>query len=403
MAFGAGVLVAGGLAACGADAKLVDGKGEEPPPESAAQLTVSPETGTEEAPVSTEIGVEVEAGEVTEVVLQPEGGEPVEGELRPDGTSWVPSSPLEYETTYTAAVTAVDADEIPVTTETTFTTMASPGNQMFASIWNGSEYEYGQATPIMLDFPREFSVPEEERANVERRLFVKSDPPQPGAWHWFSGNHLEYRPQEYWQPGTVIEVRAAIGGMPLGGGVYGEADITQTVHISGTARSVEVSNETKQMVAMENGEVVKTMPISLGKDSSPSYSGTMIVMEKLAETVFDTTNEPGCNGEEDGEDCYITDIQWAQRLTWSGQFIHSAPWSVGDQGVRNVSHGCVNASPADSEWIFNFTRVGDPVIVTGTGVELPYGDGFTAYDLSWEEFLEGSYLEPPDTTQTDDD
>ncbi|TWJ15268.1 lipoprotein-anchoring transpeptidase ErfK/SrfK [Stackebrandtia albiflava] len=397
------MLVAGGLAACGADAKLVDGKGEEPPPESAAQLTVSPETGTEEAPVSTEIGVEVEAGEVTEVVLQPEGGEPVEGELRPDGTSWVPSSPLEYETTYTAAVTAVDADEIPVTTETTFTTMASPGNQMFASIWNGSEYEYGQATPIMLDFPREFSVPEEERANVERRLFVKSDPPQPGAWHWFSGNHLEYRPQEYWQPGTVIEVRAAIGGMPLGGGVYGEADITQTVHISGTARSVEVSNETKQMVAMENGEVVKTMPISLGKDSSPSYSGTMIVMEKLAETVFDTTNEPGCNGEEDGEDCYITDIQWAQRLTWSGQFIHSAPWSVGDQGVRNVSHGCVNASPADSEWIFNFTRVGDPVIVTGTGVELPYGDGFTAYDLSWEEFLEGSYLEPPDTTQTDDD
>lgn len=384
------------VAGCGSNAQFVSGPGSEAPPESIAAVAITPEEGTEEVPVSAELEIEVTDGELTEVVLESEDGETIEGQMRPDGSAWVPQTPLSYETTYTATATALDEFEVPTTAQTSFTTMSSPPNRVWASLWNGSEYHYGQATPIMVDFSRDFSVPEEERANVEKRLFVESDPPQPGAWHWFSGNHLEYRPKEFWQPGTVIDVRIALGGLPLGGDLYGEQDITGTIHIDSDARIVEVDNESKTMTAKKNGETVKSMPISLGKPSTPSYSGTMIVMEKLAETVFDTTNEPGCNGEEDGDNCYITDIQWAQRLTWSGQFIHSAPWSVGDQGVRNVSHGCVNASAADSEWIFNFTKIGDPVIVTGTEQHLPYGDGFTAFDLSWEDFLAGSYLPAPD-------
>ncbi|TQL79271.1 L,D-transpeptidase-like protein [Stackebrandtia endophytica] len=397
----AGVLIGAGLVACGTDAKFVNGQGEEEPPESIASISVGPEDGTEKAPVSTEIDIEVTDGELSEVVLQSAEGDTVEGRMRADGSSWVPTSPLSYDTTYTATVTALDEFEIPEVQETTFSTMSSPSNRVWGSLWNGSEYEYGQAVPIMLDFDRSFSVPEEERANVERRLFVESDPAQPGAWHWFSGNHLEYRPKDYWQPGTVITVRFGLGGLPLGGDLYGETDINSTIKIGADARVVEVDNSTKTMTAKKNGEVVKTMPVSLGKASTPSYYGTMVVMEKLEETVFDTTNEPGCDGKEDGENCYITDIEWAQRLTWSGQFIHSAPWSVGDQGVRNVSHGCINASPSDSEWIFNFTRIGDPVVVTGTEVPLPYGDGFTAWDLTWEDFLAGSYLPPPDTTTSE--
>lgn len=391
------------VAGCGNDARFVNGPGSEAPPESAASVSVTPEEGAENIPVSTELEIEVADGELADVVLQSAEGETIDGEMRADGSSWVPATPLAFETTYTVTATALDEFEIPAVSETNFTTMASPPNRVWASLWNGSEYHYGQATPIMVDFNRDFSVPEEERANVEKRLFVESDPPQPGAWHWFSGNHLEYRPKDFWEPGTVIDVRIALGGLPLGGDLYGEQDITGTIHIDSEARVVEVDNDSKTMTAKKNGEVVKSMPISLGKASTPSYSGTMIVMEKLAETVFDTTNEPGCDGKEDGDDCYITDIEWAQRLTWSGQFIHSAPWSVGDQGERNVSHGCVNASEEDSEWIFNFTKIGDPVIVTGTEERLPYGDGFTAFDLSWEDFLEGSYLPPPDEDTSDSD
>jgi len=57
------------------------------------------------------------------------------------------------------------------------------------------------------------------------------------------------------------------------------------------------------------------------------------------------------------------DVNWAMRLTWGGEFVHAAPWSVGDQGVRNVSHGCVNMANGPSEWLFDTAHIGDPIIV----------------------------------------
>ena len=400
----AGALAVTTVAACGSSAKFIEADGvDTATKESAAKLTVSPDPDDKDVPVSAEIGLEVDQGTVSEVTLVDGDGDTVDGDMRSDDSSWVPAEPLDYDTDYTASVTAVDADDIPVTVETNFTTMSSPPNRQYASLWNSDEYEYGQAMPIMVDFPSDYAVPEDQRANVEKRLFVSADPVQPGAWHWFNGHHLEYRPENFWEPGSTITIRLGLGGLPLGDGLYGQEDITSTVHIDSTVKSVEVSNETKQLEAIENGEVVNTMPVSLGKDDKPSYSGTMIVMEKEAETTFDTTNEPGCNGKEGGDDCYITDIDFAQRLTWSGQYIHAAPWSVADQGVRNVSHGCVNVSQSDAEWIFNFTKLGTPVIITGTGIDLPYGDGYTAFAMSWDDFLAGSYLPPPTEPRIDAD
>jgi lipoprotein-anchoring transpeptidase ErfK/SrfK len=113
----------------------------------------------------------------------------------------------------------------------------------------------------------------------------------------------------------------------------------------------------------------------------------MVVMDKAATTVFDTTDE-GPNG-------YKVNIDFAQRLTWSGQYIHSAPWSVGDQGHRNVSHGCVNLSPSNARWLFGKTLIGDPVTVRGTGDKLVYGNGWTPWDVTWQQFAKGSALPVP--------
>ena len=373
-------------------------------PEPSAVIELTPTDGTRDAPISTELGVTVIDGELTGVAVTDADDQAVSGQLRADASAWVPDAPLEPETTYTATVEAVDDNGIPTLASTSFTTMESPTQRVGASLWNNADYAYGNAMPIMVDFPQDFEVAEEYRAGVEKRLFVTSQPHQDGAWHWFTGRHLEYRPKEFWEPGTSITVRAALDGVPLGGGVYGDADIHRTVSIDETARVIEVSNEEKEMVAIEDGKTVKSMPISLGKSSTPSYSGTMTIMEQLEHTVFDTT--ASCGGRVMGDDCYRTPVDWAQRLTWSGQFIHSAPWSVGDQGVRNVSHGCVNASPADSKWVFDFAKVGDPVVVKGTGSDLPYGDGFTAFDMSWDDFLAGSYqhrAEQNDPTDSDTD
>ena len=182
-------------------------------------------------------------------------------------------------------------------------------------------------------------------------------------------------------------MRVAVGGLPTGDGIYGDKDRSATAKI-GRRFEMKVDNKSKKMTVVQDGKTVKTMPVSLGKKSTPSSSGTMVVMQKMAETVFDTTDSDGAEG-------YRTEIQYAQRLTWSGQYIHSAPWSTGDQGRRNVSHGCVNVSPSNARWLFDKTLVGDPITVLGTGDKLEYGNGWTPWDLSWEEFVKGSALKVP--------
>ena len=245
--------------------------------------------------------------------------------------------------------------------------------------------------PIVVESPNG-GVPLQCRAAVERRLFVTSDPPQPGVWHWDSDIQVEYRPKEYWRPGTKLSVRLGLGGLPIGDGRYGATDITATAAIDTVRRVIEVDNASKSLTAIQDGQPVKTAPVSLGRPDKPSYSGTMVIIERLEKTVFDSSTYGTPVNSPDG---YRTDIQYAERLTWDGQFIHAAPWSVADQGRRNVSHGCVNVSVENGKWIYEWVRVGDPVVVKGTERRLPPGQGWTAWDMSWEQFVAGSALNQP--------
>ena len=89
---------------------------------------------------------------------------------------------------------------------------------------------------------------------------------------------------------------------------------------------------------------------------------------------------------------YRTPIDYAQRLTWGGEYIHAAPWSVAQQGHRNVSHGCINMSDANAKWLFNLSSVGDPVVTKGTERQLKDGNGWTHWNMTWDEYVKGSAL-----------
>jgi hypothetical protein len=52
-------------------------------------------------------------------------------------------------------------------------------------------------------------------------------------------------------------------------------------------------------------------------------------------------------------------------------------------------------SDANSHWLFDITHVGDPVTVKGTEVKLADGNGWTAWNESWPEFVKGSALPVP--------
>ncbi|MBC8992485.1 L,D-transpeptidase family protein [Micromonospora chalcea] len=358
----------------------------------AAALTVSPADGAASRPVSTEISARIPGGgTVSKVVLATADGTAVAGRMRRDGSSWVPSAALKYGTKYTATVTGAGNDGQTYEGTSTFTTMAKPKSMIGSGLYLFSDKTYGVAMPVVAEFSP--GIPKKDRAAVQKRMFVQTDPPQPGAWHWVdNGTQAYYRAPEYWKTGTTITVRLALAGIPLSNGRYGNIDRSATAKI-GRAFEMTVDNATKRMTVSENGTVIRTLPVSLGKKSTPSSSGTMVVMEKKESTVFDTRSEP------DPANRYVTEIDFAQRITWGGEYIHAAPWSEGVQGRRNVSHGCVNVSMADGRWLFGKTLVGDPITVKGTERRLAPGNGWTAWSLSWSEFVVGSALPVPEGGQ----
>ena len=350
-----------------------------PPPVAPEIDAVSPSGGAAGVPVSAEIAATVRLGKLTDVALTDATGRKIAGALRDDFSSWVPAAALDFGARYTATVTAtgepnVLGERATATRQLAFTTMARPGKRLNSDLQLVNGATYGVAMPIVVDFGAD--VPAAARAELQRRVFVRSDPPQGGAWRWFSAHQMVFRPQSYWKPGTTISVRKAFAGLPIGSW-FGDDDFAPTVHI-GRSLVIDVDSATHQMTVTRDGAPLRTLPVSLGKPSTPSSTGTMVIMSKAASTVFDTTAE--------GPGGYRVQVADAQRLTYGGQFIHSAPWSVGDQGRRNVSHGCVNVSPANASWLFDLTLVGDPVTIHNTGDPLADGDGWTAWNMTWQQF-----------------
>ncbi|WP_203858774.1 L,D-transpeptidase [Plantactinospora mayteni] len=401
----ASVLIAGALAvtvtACTGDGgkgdgpSFQDGSEAEQKPKATAAIT-APAADAKDVPAAAEIAFSSKDAVDTTVEVKNAAGEAVKGALTAAGT-WLPEKALEYGTTYTATVTATGDDGKPATTTSTFTTMAKPGKQIRVTSFLGDGQTVGVGMPLIVKFSR--AVPEDYRDDVQRRMTVQATPAQEGIWHWVSPTEVRYRPKTYWKANTKIFYKIQAGGLPMGDGWYGRADLTVDVK-TGPAVVMTVDNKTKKMTVTKDGKVIKTIPISLGKKSTPSSSGTMVVIEKLKETVFDTRDDPNPANR------YVTDIEYAQRLTWGGEFIHAAPWSVASQGRTNVSHGCVNMSTANASWLFNQTRVGDPIQVKGTERKLENGNGWTDWNMSWDEYVKGSAIPagetatPPSTEPT---
>ncbi|MEU5786920.1 Ig-like domain-containing protein [Micromonospora purpureochromogenes] len=393
-------LAAGLLAATLALTSACTGSGDDKPsswqgsgesaPKAAASIT-EPKADATDVPASTGITFTTKDAKETSVELTDASGKAVEGELAADGKSWLPAGALEYGEKYTATVTATGDDGKPATATSAFTVMAKPDKQVRITSFLGDNQVVGVGMPLIVRFGR--AIPEDYRDDVQRRMTVTSTPAQEGIWHWSSPTEVRYRPKEFWQSGTTVSYRVQAGGLPMGDGWYGRSDLTVDVKI-GPSLVMQVDNKTKRMTVTRDGKVVKTIPVSLGKKSTPSSSGTMVVIEKLRKTVFDTMAELG------PEEGYRTKIDYAQRLTWGGEFIHAAPWSEGQQGSVNVSHGCVNVSMANGAWLFANTRIGDPITVKGTERKLQNGNGWTDWNMSWDDYVKGSALpyEEPEAT-----
>ncbi|WP_245887195.1 L,D-transpeptidase [Umezawaea tangerina] len=320
-------------------------------------------------------------GKLTEVALTASDGVVIPGQISPDGLQWANSVPLAYDKGYSLSVTGQGSDGKPVTKVSSFTTV-KPRTLTYleSNPQDGTTVGVGQPLAFYFDEPIV------DKLSAEAAIQITTEPKVEGAFYWFNDKEVHWRPQAFWAAGTKVTINAKIYGKSMGNGVYGQEDRTITTTI-GDAVVHEADGGTHQVVTKVNGQVVRTVPTSMGNAANTTPVGTYVLTEKRDHMIMDSTTY-GLALDAGG---YKTPVDWATRMSNSGIFVHSAPWSVGDQGVRNVSHGCLNMSPEDAKWFFDNAKPGDVVIVTNSGgPPLESWDGFGDWQVAWPEWVAGN-------------
>jgi lipoprotein-anchoring transpeptidase ErfK/SrfK len=199
----------------------------------------------------------------------------------------------------------------------------------------------GVAKPIIINFAR----PIADRPMAEQAIHISSVPPVPGKFYWMSDTQVRWRPIDFWPAHATVNI---------------DASGTKSSFRTGDSLVATIDDTTHQMTIVRNGKVEKTFPVSLGKKGYETKNGTYYVLEKSADIIMDSSTYGVPVNSREG---YKLKVQDAVRIDNSGIFVHSAPWSVGDQGKRNVSHGCINLSPANAQWFYDNFGSGDPIVI----------------------------------------
>jgi lipoprotein-anchoring transpeptidase ErfK/SrfK len=340
--------------------------------------------GSTAVPVDRRISVTADSGTLKSVAVSSRSGT-IPGTMSTDKKTWTAGTLLEPATSYTVVSEAVAEGGRSVRRTTHFRTAGlTLDEQTYPSIAPLGGQTVGVGMPVIVTF----DVPVTNHASIEKHLHVVSQPAQQGSWHWISDTEVHWRPATYWKAGTKVTVNADVNSVPAGNGIFGQLDRSVSFQV-GDAHVYKVNMVTDQMRVFSNGKLLRTLPITTGQQ--PDYttrSGTKVIIEKFpskdmnSETVGIT-----------GADAYnIKGVQWAMRVTYSGEFVHAAPWSVADQGHANVSHGCTGMSTANADWLYHMTNVGDVVEYTGTNRPMTLTNGYGDWNQSFATYRQGSAL-----------
>ncbi|WP_107704854.1 L,D-transpeptidase [Nocardioides allogilvus] len=303
-----------------------------------------------------------------------------------DGQTWTLASRLEPGTDYVARARAERNDGQVVTKQLRFHTEdLTLDQQAYPSVAPLAGETVGVGMPVVV----RFDLPVSDKAAFERHMTVTSTPAQAGTWHWFNDYEVRFRPRTYWQAGTDVSVDLDLNSIPAGNGIYGQESRVIDFHV-GDANVYKVDAASHQMQVFTNGALVRTIPITTGKPGFTTRSGTKVIMEKFAEKRMNSETVGIASNDPEAYD--IDDVQWAMRVTSSGEFIHAAPWSVGSQGSANVSHGCTGLSTENAAWLYAMTKRGDVVEYTGTDRWMTLENGYGDWNADFASYKAGSAL-----------
>ena len=334
--------------------------------------------------------LQIANGKLRSVAVTADGSDAIDGTMTDNDTVWTSAETLVPLMRYHAAVSYVDSGGDTKSAVLNFAAVDA-AKHLKVTLSPGDGNTVGVGSPIIASLSR--PVPEAERAMVENRLSVTVTPTVVGAWHWMSAQELHWRPPRYWKRGTAVTVSADLTGLYLGKGVWGVGAHTSSFKI-GNSHISRVDAARHEMYVYNNGKLIRTMPISAGRDKYPTKSGVHITFEKSQVVTMDSATVGIPRNSPDG---YYEKVYWDVRISYGGAFVHAAPWSVGEQGRVNVSHGCVNLSPSNATWFYYFSQRGDIVDVYNTGAAPDTADpGMADWNMSWKKWLAGDAVPTAD-------
>jgi lipoprotein-anchoring transpeptidase ErfK/SrfK len=350
------------------------------PQEPAVQIEAAP--GDRGVDPGTPVVVQAQNGLLMDVqVTGPEGLVP--GSLDESGTMWTSEvDSLDYGASYTIAAQAFDARGNTTSDVTQFSTLEP--EKFFKAYAEPADGEVvGVGVPITVNFNKTVK----NKSAVEEAMVVRTPEPLVGAWAWKDNKTAEFRPKELWPGDMDVTVELNFEGVQAKDGVFGKGNSSQTFRFRPSMVSI-VNADTYTMDVYKAGELINTIPVTTGKDGWETRSGTKVLLTKERMRLMDAASG-GIS--EDNPEYWRVEAPYAMRLTYSGEFVHGAPWSVASQGNANVSHGCVGMSESNAAWWWNENEIGDVVIVENTGrPQSNDGNGLTIWNDEWHQWLERS-------------
>ena len=367
-----------GVTACSPDTTAKHTASPSATPSLGATIKIAPADGAGKVRLDKKISVTVLNGTLASVTVTSKG-KALKGELASDKTSWLSSGALRAGAKYTVAASAANADGKAAQASTSFRTL-SPKVTGSAWLQPSSGVKVGVGMPVVVNFSE--PVGKARRKAVEAAMTVNSTPSVEGDWRWFTSQQAQWRPKTYWPAHTRVKVRAALNGVELDKGVWGTSTARSDFTV-GDALISTVDVDRHTLTVRKNGKKIRTIPITTGKAGLETRNGVKVIMTKETSRRMDAATT-GVDPKD--PNYYNVVVRYAMRLTYSGEFLHAAPWSVGSQGRANVSHGCTGMSTANARWLFDHSHVGDVVKYVGSPRKLEWGNGWTAWDMSYAKW-----------------
>jgi lipoprotein-anchoring transpeptidase ErfK/SrfK len=292
-----------------------------------------------------------------------------------------PSTPTQSATgtvvsPSSSAASSSTASASPTASKTT----GPPAKRVHVSLLENDGGQYGVGMPIIAWFN---VAPTNAKAFANATVVTVNGKAVRGAWYFehtaHTGSAMEahYRPVAYWPARAKIDMQLPVKGLSAGRGLAYDDSLTLSIRI-GASHISTVNASTLMMSVVTDGKPYGTFPVSLGASNTPTLRGTKVIMEK------------GLDISMRGPGYFDPHVQYTQRLTYGGEYLHSAPWNVGNLGVRSTSNGCTNLSPSVAKQLYGYLEIGDVVkFPNANGPAMQLGSGYGDWNVPWTAWVTG--------------